>query len=57
MATALAGCSAGDPRSCTVACSPEGACPDGTTCGADGYCLAADEEPGACADIDGPATG
>jgi hypothetical protein len=57
MAAALAGCSAADPRSCTVACSAEGACPDGTSCGADGFCHAADEEPGVCADIDGSVIG
>jgi Proprotein convertase P-domain len=50
---ALAGCSADGPRACSVACSAERACPDGTSCGADGLCHAADEEPGTCSGIDG----
>jgi hypothetical protein len=50
----LAGCNSGTPRSCTVSCSAEGECPDGTSCGADGYCYAPDEAAGSCsgAEID-----
>jgi hypothetical protein len=57
LALATAGCSARDPRACSVACSAEGSCPDGTTCGADGLCHAADEEPGTCSGIDGSVVG
>jgi hypothetical protein len=46
---ALGGCSAGNPRSCTVSCSSDGACPDGTSCGGDGYCYGQDEVVGSCA--------
>lgn len=45
----IAGCGAGDPRSCTVLCSSEGACPDGTSCGGDGYCYGPGETVGSCA--------
>ena len=44
----LAGCNSGSPRSCTVSCSAEGECPDGTSCGMDGYCYAPEETPGSC---------
>ena len=45
---ALAGCDAGNPRSCTVSCSAEGECPSGTSCGTDGYCYAEGETAGSC---------
>lgn len=45
---AVAGCSAGDPRACTVTCAADGQCPDGTTCGADLYCYGPSETPGSC---------
>jgi hypothetical protein len=48
-AAALSGCSAGDPRACTVTCGAAGECPDGTSCGPDQYCYAADQQPGSCA--------
>jgi alpha-tubulin suppressor-like RCC1 family protein len=32
------GCSAPRPLECTVRCGPAGACPAGTTCGADSFC-------------------
>ena len=44
----LAGCNSGTPRSCTVSCSAEGECPDGTSCGTDRYCYAPDETAGSC---------
>lgn len=47
-ATSTAACSAGNPQACTVVCSDLGQCPDGTSCGVDGYCYAADESPGSC---------
>jgi hypothetical protein len=48
VASALAGCSAGDPEACTVTCSDLGQCPSGTTCGTDGYCYEPDQDPGSC---------
>jgi Proprotein convertase P-domain len=45
---ALAGCEAGSPRSCTVTCGDQGGCPDGTSCGTDGYCYAPAEVDGSC---------
>jgi hypothetical protein len=47
-AASVAGCDAGDPRSCTVSCGALGECPDGTSCGTDSYCHAADEDPASC---------
>jgi hypothetical protein len=48
--TALSpGCDAGSPRSCTVSCGDLGLCPDGTTCGTDGYCHGPSEVPDSCA--------
>src|SRR5262245_39827144 len=44
----LAACSPADPRSCSVLCGADSACPDGLTCATDGYCYAADETPGSC---------
>lgn len=48
-ALASSGCEAGNPRSCTVSCSNVGLCPDGTTCGLDGYCHGPGEGPDSCA--------
>jgi hypothetical protein len=44
----LLGCGTSDPRFCSVSCGDQGACPDGTTCGADGYCYLPDQTPGSC---------
>ena len=44
----VAGCDAGNPRSCTVSCGAQGECPDGTTCGTDTYCHGPDEDPDSC---------
>jgi Proprotein convertase P-domain len=54
----LGACDAGNPSACSVLCSSQGACPDGTSCGEDGYCHASDEEPGSCVagEPDGGAT-
>jgi hypothetical protein len=48
-AAVMIGCSASDPRACTVTCGAAGECPDGMSCGPDQYCYAADQEPGSCA--------
>lgn len=50
LAVALAGCSAGDPKACTVTCSDLGQCPSGTSCGTDGYCYEPEQEPGSCSE-------
>ena len=47
-ATSSAACSAGTPQACTVVCSEEGQCPDGTSCGVDGYCHTSDEASNSC---------
>lgn len=47
-AALAAGCSAPDPRSCSVLCGAASECPDGLTCGGDGYCYRASETPGSC---------
>ncbi len=43
-------CDAGSPRACTVSCSADGQCPDGTTCGTDSFCHAPGEPAGSCAE-------
>lgn len=48
-ATSAAACSAGNPQACTVVCSELGQCPDGTSCGVDGYCHTSDESANSCA--------
>jgi hypothetical protein len=53
-AATVAGCDAGNPRSCTVTCGDLGECPDGTSCGTDDYCYAPEEEPGSCSFIGQP---
>lgn len=53
-AALLAGCSAGNPTTCTVTCGVEGSCPDGTSCGTDGYCYSPAEVPGSCSLVTNP---
>jgi hypothetical protein len=50
LALVLVGCSHRNPGTCTVTCAEDGLCPDGTSCGGDGYCHAADET-GSCSEI------
>jgi hypothetical protein len=47
-AASLAACDAGSPRECSVLCGELDQCPDGTSCGTDGYCYGPDEVPGSC---------
>ena len=39
----LVGCSHRNPGACTVTCADDSLCPEGTTCGGDGFCHAADQ--------------
>jgi hypothetical protein len=44
LAVMIVGCSHRTPDACTVACGAESLCPEGNTCGRDGYCHAADDD-------------
>jgi hypothetical protein len=46
--TAMTGCSIANPRACSVVCGDLGQCPDGTSCGAGGFCYGPDDDPGSC---------
>lgn len=39
----LVGCSHRKPDACSIACGADELCPEGNTCGGDGYCHAADD--------------
>ena len=44
LAVMIIGCSHRTPDACTVACGADSLCPEGNSCGRDGYCHAADDD-------------
>ena len=54
LALMLVGCAHRQPDECSVTCGVDDLCPEGSTCGGDGYCHAADERVDCTTGLDLP---